>query len=173
STIYIVISQGTKAKEVMMPNLIGLSEQEAGDALANAGLILGGIDRDFSVDYKKDTVMWQQYKKDAKLSEGQTVKIKISNGPEEKEREVPIAIDFSGAPDSTDESGTAIPFKLTVQFTDGDGSQSYLFNNAEQFKSNGSVNISVRGKGIGRVDVYFNGALNKTIHIDFNTGKVS
>ncbi|MDR1028543.1 MAG: Stk1 family PASTA domain-containing Ser/Thr kinase [Clostridiales Family XIII bacterium] len=174
SAINLTISQGAKPKEVSMPNLIGMTEQEARNALTNAGLNLSGVDSDFSVDYRQDTVMWQQYKTNTKLSEGQGVKIIISKGPEEKTSTVSITIDFSGAPDGTPAGGGAeTPFKLSVLFTNGDGSQTYIVNAADRFKSAGSESVSVTGKGNGRVEVYFNGALNKTYSVDFNTGKAS
>ncbi|MDR2156605.1 MAG: Stk1 family PASTA domain-containing Ser/Thr kinase [Clostridiales Family XIII bacterium] len=173
SKIDITISQGQRISEATMPNLIGMTEQEASSALTGAGLILGDVRADFSVDYRKDTVMWQQYKTGTKLGEGQTVKIRISKGPEEKPSTVTITVDFSGAPEDTLPDGNPAPFKLTVQFTNGDGTQSYVVNNGERFKSQGSEPISVTGKGQGRVDIYFNGTLNKTHHVDFNTGKVS
>ncbi|MDR1953060.1 MAG: Stk1 family PASTA domain-containing Ser/Thr kinase [Clostridiales Family XIII bacterium] len=172
SAIDLVISQGAKAREVTMPNLIGMTEQAARNALTNAGLNLGGVDADFSVDYPKDTVMWQQYKTGTKLNEGQSVTIRMSKGPEEKTRTVSVTIDFSGVPDNPDANGDT-QFKLTVEFINGDGSKSNLINNADRSKSKGSESVSVTGKGQGKVNVYFNGVLKNTYNVNFNTGDVS
>jgi serine/threonine-protein kinase len=163
--IDITISQGPKAVEVSMPDLIGLTEKKANDALKKVGLIPGTPDKEYSSDYPKDTVMWQQYKKDTKLSDGQTVTYKISRGPEEKTTTVPIEIDYSNA--------QADVFYLTVVLVLGDGSEKTIIDGVQTIKANGGETVNVRGKGAGaQVLVYFDD-LERTYNVDFNTGEVS
>jgi serine/threonine-protein kinase len=165
-TIDITISLGPKAVEVNMPELIGLTDKQAKDALKKAGLIAGAADKEYSSDYPKDTVMWQQYKKGTKLSDGQTVDYKISRGPEEKTTTVPIDIDYSGA--------QADVFYLTVLLVPGDGSgEKVIVENRETIKANGGETVNVRGKGAGaQVIVYFDD-VERVYNVDFNTGEVS
>ncbi|MDR0851142.1 MAG: Stk1 family PASTA domain-containing Ser/Thr kinase [Clostridiales Family XIII bacterium] len=166
SKIDITVSLGPRSKDAEMPNLIRMNEADAKAAIEALHLVVGTVTQAYSTEYAKGTVMWQQFQIGTKLSEGQTVDIKISNGPEEKESTVKITIDFSGAP--------ADAFKLSVLQISADGSQNYLIRDADRFQSEGSEEISVTGKGQGKVIVYFNTNIqSKVYNIDFNTGNVS
>jgi serine/threonine-protein kinase len=165
-SIDITISQGEKVKEVKMPNLIGLTEKKAKTALEKAGLVIGKIDKEYSSEYKKDTVMWQQYKKDKKLSEGQVVNIKISRGEEEKTSTVPVEVDYSKAQADT--------FYLTVILELSDGTEKTIVNEEERMKANGGETVNVRGKGSGaKVRIYIDDVQVKRYNVNFNTGEVS
>jgi serine/threonine-protein kinase len=165
STITITISLGPKAKEVSVPNLIGKTKSSASSALKKVNLILSVDSEDYSDEYKKGAVMWQEYKSGTKLNEGQSVKVKISKGAEEKESTVPISIDFADAPADT--------FNLSVLLIPGSGSQKYIIKNQPRSMANGNEDVPVTGKGKGTVKVYFNDTLHKTYTVNFTTGKVS
>jgi serine/threonine-protein kinase len=165
-SIDITVSQGQKVKEVSVPNLIGLTEKKAKEALEKAGLVPNNAGKEYSSEYPKDTVMWQQYKKGTKLSEGQRVDFKISRGAEEKTSTVTIELDFSTAP--------ADVFYLTVIFEPADGSgEQVLISSEERLKASGGEPVSVRGKGAGaKLIVYFDD-VEREYTINFNTGDVS
>jgi serine/threonine-protein kinase len=164
--IDITLSQGPRSKEVDMPNLIKMSEADAKAKIEELHLVVGTVETKYSADYAKGTVMWQQFQIGAKLTEGQTVNIIVSLGPEEKESTVKIDVDFSGAP--------ADSFKLSALQISPDGSQNYILRNQDRLQSQGSEIISATGKGAGwKVIVYFNDIQAKIYNIDFNTGKVS
>ncbi|MDR2610591.1 MAG: PASTA domain-containing protein [Clostridiales Family XIII bacterium] len=164
--INITISLGPKEKEVSVPNLLGLTKSGAQSALKKVNLVLGGVTEEYSDDYAKGEIMWQQYKKGAKLNEGQSVKVTISKGPEQKEGTVSITVDFAEAPSET--------FNLTVLLIPDSGNQKYIIQNQPRSKANGSEPVSVTGKGSGKINVYFNDDLFKTYTVeDFGTGKVS
>jgi serine/threonine-protein kinase len=165
-SVDITLSQGPRAVEVSMPDLMGLTEKKAKTALEKVGLVLGATDKEYSSEYKKDTVMWQQYKKDTKLSDGQTVDVKISRGIEEKTSTVPIEVDFSPA--------VADTFYLTVVLELNDGSEKTIVNYVQKYKASGGETVNVRGKGAGaRVLIYFDDVIVKTYDVDFNTEDVS
>ncbi|MDR1292949.1 MAG: Stk1 family PASTA domain-containing Ser/Thr kinase [Clostridiales Family XIII bacterium] len=165
-SIDIVISQGPRAVEVSMPDLMGLTEKKATTAIEKVGLVPGTVGKEYSSEYKKDTVMWQQYKKDTKLSEGQKVDFNISRGPEEKTSTVPIEVDFSPA--------IADTFVLTVILIQNDGTEKVVVNNVQKYKASGGEAVNVRGKGPGAlVEIYFDDVIVKTYDVDFNTGDVS
>jgi serine/threonine-protein kinase len=166
SEIDFTISQGSKAKEVKAPDLMGMPLKKATSALEKVGLVIGSADPEYSDVYEKDTVMWQQYKKNTKLSEGQTVDVKISKGPEDKESTVTIDIDFTDAPADT--------FTLDVVLYLADGKEQSIVEGEQCFKASGSTQVSVTGKGAGaKVEVYFDAALVKSYDVDFNKGTVS
>ncbi|MDR3225808.1 MAG: Stk1 family PASTA domain-containing Ser/Thr kinase [Clostridiales Family XIII bacterium] len=166
SKIDITVSQGEKAVEVKVPNLIGLTEKKASAALKKVNLVLGTVNHDYSDEYKKGAVMWQQYKKGKKLSEGQTVDIMISNGPEDKTSTVPIDIDFKSAPAPT--------FTLSVVLVLQDGTEKPIINEESREQASGGESVNVRGKGPGaKVEIYFDGELVRTVKVDFNTATTS
>jgi serine/threonine-protein kinase len=166
SAIDITISQGSKVKEVKMPELMGLTLKKAKSALEKVGLVIDSADEEYSDVYKKGTVMWQQYKKNTKLSEGQTVDVKISKGPEDKESTVTLDIDFSNAPADT--------FTLDVVLYLADGKEQPLVEGEQCFKASGSTQVSATGRGAGaKAVVYFDEVEVKTFDIDFNKGTVS
>jgi beta-lactam-binding protein with PASTA domain len=145
---------------------MGMTLKKSTSALEKVGLVIGSADPEYSDVYKKDTVMWQQYKKNTKLSEGQTVDVKLSKGPEDKESTVAIDIDFSSAPADT--------FTLDVVLYLADGKEQSIVEGEPCFKASGSTQVSVTGKGTGaKVVVYFDGVEAKTFNVDFNKGTVS
>jgi beta-lactam-binding protein with PASTA domain len=162
----LVLSSGPKAKEVSVPALLGLSEAKAKSALEKVNLVLGEVGSEYSSDYPKGQVMWQQYKKDAKLNEGQSVNITVSKGPQAKESTVSIDINFADAPTDV--------FMLSVILVNGDGTSTVVMNNQERYKSSGSETVQITGKGSGaKVQIFFGDTLYKTVNVDFNTGTVS
>ncbi|MDR2163082.1 MAG: Stk1 family PASTA domain-containing Ser/Thr kinase [Clostridiales Family XIII bacterium] len=164
-TIDITISQGPRKKEVNMPNLIGLTEKQAKSAINKAGLLPGTVNQEWSDDYKKGAVMWQQYKKGKKLNEGQTVDFTVSKGPEDRTSTVSIDIDFSNAPADT--------FYLDVVLLQGD-LETNIVSDEESYKAQGSKTVKIKGKGSGaQVIVYFDGVEVEVYDVDFNKGTVS
>jgi serine/threonine-protein kinase len=166
SKIDITVSVGPKAVEVKVPELLGLTKSKANSALEKVNLVLGKVTEDYSEVYAKGQIIWQQYKKGTKLSEGQKVDVKISKGPEDKTSTVPIDIDYASAPDEV--------FTLRVVLQNADGTTKDIVADEESYKSSGSRTVSVKGKGAGaKVLVYFNGKKVKTYKVNFNTGVVS
>jgi serine/threonine-protein kinase len=166
SKIDLTISLGPKAKEVKMPNLIGLTEKKALSELKKADLTPGKIDREYSDAYKKGTVMWQQYAKGEKLSAGQVVNIIICRGPQDKTSTVSIDIDYTKARADT--------FFLTVILEDKDGNETYIRDGEQCLKASGGQSVSVKGTGAGcRVIIYFDDEIVRTCKVDFNTGTVT
>jgi beta-lactam-binding protein with PASTA domain len=110
--------------------------------------------------------MRQQYKAGKKLSEGQTVGITISDGPQDKTSTVSIDIDFSNAPADT--------FKLYVILVQKDGNESTIIDGRDSLKASGGATVNVRGTGTGaKVLIYFDDKLVRTARVNFNTGAVS
>jgi beta-lactam-binding protein with PASTA domain len=143
-----------------------MSLKKAQSTLEKVNLSLGRVDEDYSDTYKKGAVMWQQYKKGKKLSEGQTVDIKISKGPEDKTSTVSVDIDYSRAQSDN--------FKLTVLLVLKDGSEKPIIDNKDRIKANGGESVKVTGKGPGaKVIWYFDAVQAGSARVDFNTKEVS
>ncbi|MDR0520121.1 MAG: protein kinase [Clostridiales Family XIII bacterium] len=164
--VNLTISQGPRAQEVKVPYLLGMTQNKANTTLKKLNLILRVSGEEYSDDYKKGTVMWQQYKKNEKLSEGQTVDVKISKGPEDKMNTVSVTIDYAKA--------QADNFVLDVILTLSDGTEKVIVDQESAYKASGSKTVQVTGKGTGsKLIVYFDGVIVKTYTINFNTGEVS
>ncbi len=78
SKIDIVVSKGKEY--VTVPDLLGMTEDEAKEALEDAGLELGNISYDYSDEVEADLVMDQSYGADTELKADSKVDITISEG---------------------------------------------------------------------------------------------
>lgn len=82
STVKIVISNGPEIKETEVPDLRGKTQQEASAALENVKLSLGGTSEEYSPTVEAGRVISQSTSAGTKVTEGSTVDITISKGPE-------------------------------------------------------------------------------------------
>ncbi|MCR5031403.1 MAG: Stk1 family PASTA domain-containing Ser/Thr kinase [Lachnospiraceae bacterium] len=83
STIILIVSQGTMDVEVTMPDLTGMTEDEAMVTLTEQGLVLGKVTEVYNPDYNLvGKVCAQSVVKNSTVVEGTTINISISKGPE-------------------------------------------------------------------------------------------
>jgi serine/threonine-protein kinase len=166
-SVDLILSDGPETvKNVKVPELIGLSADEAKTLLEAEGLVLGESVPAADASYAEGLVVWQQYEAGAELAAGSSVNIKVSAGPPSDEpRSVTIDIDFSAAPSEV--------FNLSVILSDASGHTSSIVNEAVRYKSAGSESVSVTGQGAGTVYVMFIGETVMVCTVDFTTGAVS
>ncbi len=81
SNVTLTVSAGSEDSKVRVPNLLGMSEQDAMASLVEAGLELGSVTQVTNSDYAADEVCEQSVSEGSYLDAGSTVDIKISNGP--------------------------------------------------------------------------------------------
>ena len=91
--IYLTVSMGDKP--VLVPNLVGISLQNASFLLEGKNLVVGEILTEFSNIYDKDVVMAQLLSQGIKLIAGDTVSFTVSLGQDLTS--IPIA-DYTGLP---------------------------------------------------------------------------
>lgn len=89
--IYLTVSMGDKP--IILPNLVGISLQNANFIIEGKNLIVGEILTEFSNTYDKDVVMGQFLLEGTKLIAGDTVSFTVSLG--EDLSSIPIA-DYTG-----------------------------------------------------------------------------
>ena len=77
----ITVSSGANTKVVLMPDLIGLTEDEAVENLTAEGLVPGNINYISSGTVEKGYVISQSILSDTYVEEGQIVSFTVSNGP--------------------------------------------------------------------------------------------
>lgn len=85
--VSVVISKGRSVKEVAMPGLLGKSLDAAKAEIEAAGLKVGSVTYGYSEDYPSGQVIEQQYNSGTSLTEGTSVSIKVSKGPEPQQPE--------------------------------------------------------------------------------------
>jgi len=81
STVYLVVSSGPQISNVVMPNLIGLSENAAITQLENSGLSYGGASYTQS-DLPAGTVVGQSADAFSEIEEHSKINLRVSTGPE-------------------------------------------------------------------------------------------
>ena len=84
SEIVITVSNGSEDKEVSVPNLYGLTEQQAKDALESVNLKPGTVSSENDETMPAGQVISQSFVQGTTLTEGATVDFVVSEGPEEK-----------------------------------------------------------------------------------------
>lgn len=92
-SIMLTVSFGPQI--VYMPNLHGMTEEEAKDALEDRGLIVEGITYEVSNQYHSGTVIGQEPAPESDMLEDSAVTFIVSKGPDEDKGTVPQVIDIS------------------------------------------------------------------------------
>ena len=110
STINLVISEG---REVKVPDLSGMTLDQAEEKLKELDLELGKTSTDFSQSVKKDTIIDQEPRKNEKVQAGSEVDVTVSLGKEEPEIENVKVPNFVGNYEE-DAINIAVENKLTV-----------------------------------------------------------
>lgn len=139
--IKIVISNGPEVKETEVPDLRGKTQQEASAALTNAKLNMGNVSEEYNATVPAGQVIGQSTSFGTKVTEGSTVDITISKGPEETTTEAPTtysasfsgSITFRGAADSTNS------YNVEVRYVIGDTSKHITSGNVSA--ANPTLNI--------------------------------
>ncbi len=80
--VSIVIAKERTVKEITMPGLLGKSLDAAKAEIEAAGLKVGNVTYGYSDDYPSGQVIEQQYSSGTALTEGTSVGITVSKGPE-------------------------------------------------------------------------------------------
>ena len=80
-TVTIIVSNGPKNEQSVVPNLLDLTEANALTKLKEAGLTLGNVSNDYSDVYKAGKVMYQNYEAGSKVASQTPIDITLSLGP--------------------------------------------------------------------------------------------
>ena len=110
STINLVISEG---REVKVPDLSGMTLDQAEEKLKELDLELGKTSTDFSESVKKDTIIDQEPRKNEKVQAGSEVDVTVSLGKEEPDIENVKVPNFVGDYEE-DAINIAVENKLNV-----------------------------------------------------------
>ena len=116
--IDIVISLGPQDNKVTVPNLEGLSQSVAISTISSSGLVLGSINKEHSETVPENDVISQSLEVGSVVSEGSSIDITISIGPEvkiiETEKETESETEKETNPESSDNPMISYDFKLNI-----------------------------------------------------------
>ena len=176
-TVTLYVSSGPAVKLVPVPELVGLTEEQAIEKLESRNLKyeITRLDREEALG----TVVFQSIKQGEEVKEGTTVNLQVSNGPEKD----PLDPD---ADENTEEinppqmlqdrliyiklpSGLTEELEITVKMDDVTIDSWTL--DPETLNDQNETSIMLSGVGVHRIDVYIDGLLYYTMDYDFNTGE--
>ncbi|HEY4695963.1 MAG TPA: PASTA domain-containing protein, partial [Candidatus Hydromicrobium sp.] len=82
SNIEVTTSKGPEITNILTPNLVGLNQEEALQALENYGLLRGSISREYSSTFKENYIISQDPEFNEKIEPGGSVNLTVSRGEE-------------------------------------------------------------------------------------------
>ena len=170
SDVKVILSQGSEKKEVAVPNLSGLTEQQARDLLASSKLKAGNVSREHSETVPKDQVISQNPPMNQPVEEGTSIDFVISDGPEEKQ--ISYNANISGMITCNDEmlDGMAVTIQLMYN-------QSVVYSVDQIVNAGGSYNIqqtieNLEEKG-GTADIVILDANGANVTGSFSKGNIT
>ena len=180
-TVTLYVSSGPAVKLVPVPELVGLTEEQAIEKLESRNLQyeITRVDSDEALD----TVVFQSIKQGEEVKEGTTVNLQVSNGPEkdpldpDEDEEDEENTEGNEPPQMLQDrlisiklpSGLTEEVEITVKMDDVTMDSWTL--DPETLNDQNETSIMLSGVGIHRIDVYIDGLLYYTMDYDFDTGE--
>ncbi|MDD2620124.1 MAG: protein kinase [Syntrophomonadaceae bacterium] len=145
SRVNLMISKGKTPEKIAMPNLLGLSLEEASKKLGENNLILGEVKHQDSSEYYLDQVMAQGVQADVLVDQQSTIDLTISKGPG------PVAatknIEFKLPSDME-------YYRVQIKLRDSKGERQ-VYN--ENHRGSENVYVAVNYFGAGVAEILLNG----------------
>ncbi|MBC7075453.1 MAG: Stk1 family PASTA domain-containing Ser/Thr kinase [Syntrophomonadaceae bacterium] len=150
SSVDLMVSKGKAPEKVVMPDLTGLTLEEAREKLEQNKLLVGEVKREESNEYFADQVISQDIPPGVLVDEQSSVAVVLSKGPGPVSKVKPLEIKL---PEEQDY------YKVVVKLKDSQGERE-LYN--EVHRAGDKVYIGVNYFGSAVVEVYLNGEQYKT-----------
>ncbi len=163
STVTLLVSEGADSTTVVVPTVLGDTQEGAKEALEAVGLTLGKVEEGFSDDYPAGQVYYQSYSAGGNVAQGTAVDIKISVGAKPRSYSVNMVVE---APTDPLYAGT----EATVMLV-GSDNNSYFIQNVNQFPITVSVN-GIRDVSSGLITITYTVTVSSTV-TDANGNQVT
>lgn len=150
SSVDLMVSKGKAPEKVVMPDLTGLTLEEAREKLEQNKLLVGEVKREESNEYFADQVISQDIPPGVLVDEQSSVAVVLSKGPGPVSKVKPLEIKL---PEEQDY------YKVVVKLKDSQGERE-LYD--EIHRAGDTVYIGVNYFGSAVVEVYLNGEQYKT-----------
>lgn len=178
-TVTMVISQGPQVNMVVVPTLTGIDQDTALKMIEETGLVKGVISN-VPNEAPEGTVIYQSLAADQQVKEGTTINLQVSSGPEP---EVSPSESPEVSPSESPEVSPSAPVEYETQvkeveipIPDGGGEAMMLVMLDgyeviwEIVEKNGqTIKKSITGRGVQKMDVYFDGILEYYKDVDFTS----
>lgn len=172
--ITLTVSKGEDDEMVDMPNLIGLTEQQAKEKLTDAQLTIGAIIRKES-SKEEGTVIEQSIPAESQLSKKTAITITVSKGkPKDDTPAPPSNNDTPPSNDTPDDRPENTSYNLTLSLPSGKETVNVIVKQGGTTvydktvsTSSGTLTVTLYGMGTTNVEVYYDGLLVKTQKISF------
>jgi len=162
SKVNFVVSQGPEVKLVRMPNLVGLSEQAAKNALIALELKVGEVIREPNNEYKAGTVFWQSIEPGNQIETNTAIDLYISTGPKEDpkpekpDKDEEISFKVVVVPESENEQ---VEIRIDrIQ----DGVKQTVYRNVHEVNGK-EITIELSGKPKSKFELYQDGVFIREI----------
>ncbi len=150
STVTLIVSSGKSVNKVQMPNLAGMTLDNARKLLTDKKLVLQEVKHESSTQYFVNQICKQSIAAGTEVDENSAVSITLSTGP--------------GPVGQTRQLSYTLPsdqsfYQVLVRVTDNQGTRD-VYN--EPHRAGDKVTVAVNYYGSAKVEVYLNGVLYKT-----------
>jgi len=173
--VTLVLSLGPETLEVDMPNLLGLTLEQAEKKMAMRHLEKGNVTHENSDTVPEGQIMDQYPDADTKVKEGTKVNMQISLGPKQPAQQPATEPEPSDEPG--EENGITVPSgssKVSIPLPTADGEirvtvkmdNEVIYDNEVDAAMNNSVTITVYGRGEKKLYIYYDGALSRTMTVE-------
>ena len=163
-TVYVSLG-----KENLVPNILGKTEEEAALALSEVKLTKGSVGEEYSSSVEKGRVIRQDVPAGEKRDEGTAIGFTISKGPKTSQQKEPVTPVVTPPPADKNNKITReirlpeCPETFSVRIT---------VNGEKQYEkmhkgTDGSVTVTLSGKGTSTVAVYIDEKPFQEISMDF------
>lgn len=175
-----VISIGPEERYEYMPKITGINVEIAKNEIIKNGFKVGNVEYVNSDEFKKDIVIWQSYPYGQSIKEGTVVDIKVSNGKSDNIDNNENILQNNESDISTDtfnqnEISKALKIDLLSEKDVVELKIKKIQNNSEEViylkqhkTEEGSVIIPVKGRGLVKYIIYFDGNFVEEIEVNFN-----
>ena len=166
-TVTMYVSQGGSQSIAYVPNLLGMTVNQANNKLLNNGLVLGTQSSDYSDTYAEGEIMAQSMESGSEVVEGTTINVTVSKGP--KQTSAPTPSSYSATvylpspfdTDVTTDSGDVDVYsegQVRVDLTQ-DGSTQTIYNSYVSSSSiASSVSVESTSSSSATATMYVNGS---------------
>lgn len=161
TAINVYPSKGPEQKMAIVPNITGISKEDAKKYLEENKLILGDASEEYNEDVKKGLTFYQQYRSGDQIPEGTTVDIKVSLGKKPDPEPSPVDIYEKNVDLRLDlpEDGEEHEFEI-IQVHDGEK------KTIKRGSIDSSEVITVSGKTGDSFMVYIDGKHDHTVNVE-------
>jgi len=167
-----VVSKGPEVEYLLMPNLIGLSREEAENTILSKGFSIGTVSERSNDEYESGIIYYQSYPAGTEIEVGTSIDIIVSTGSEEEPPEENDSTTDSGLEGQLDEkmiiielpAGREMISVIVERVTDDTRETVYSGNHTSE---EDPISIPVTGSGLQKFEIFIDSEFIESREINF------